>query len=74
MVLVEKVELKCPKCGSLLFNQNYSFDEENGYLLQFCSNPSCDFVRPLSAKGRIPREIAYKYFRELLDKGLIEVF
>jgi phage FluMu protein Com len=70
---VERVELKCPKCGSLLLNQSYKFDEENGYLLQFCSNPECDFVRPITATGKIPREIAYKYFRELLDKGLIGV-
>jgi hypothetical protein len=59
---VELLAEKCPICGSQLITQYYKYDENDYYIIQFCSNPKCPYEKPVIAMGRIPREIAERYF------------
>ena len=55
-------EEKCYKCGARIITYTVPFNEGNYYTLKFCSNPRCDVIVPVEAKGRIPFEIAIKHF------------
>lgn len=47
---------RCPKCGGELDTYGVRL-EEGLYVLEYCKNPKCKYIKGLFAQGKIPREI-----------------
>lgn len=53
---------KCPQCGFPLKKHTTYLNGGNYYIVVYCTNPKCNYMKPIAAKGEIPFEAEMAYF------------